>query len=307
MIQRLNTKHEHQERINDSLYLIHRDLSKTLDIKKLAEKACYSLHHFQRIFKEVTGESVHDYVRRSRLEWAANLLIFNVQDTIMDIANGCGFQSNASFSHAFKSEFGCSPLAWRRGGFEQKSQNLKQQWAQNTDDPHRLYHEHTLRSTSNIKIGHVEIRKLPEQSSAYLRHTGYDRSIKESWQKLILWAEVQGIKPAEQEMISLLHSNPDLVPFDECRYVCCLTLPKGYYRSSGIGTMDLPGGLYACSHFEGKFGDLLYLMRAFYHEWLPQSDYLARSIPPQVHHEENHFINESGRFVVEFCVPVVPK
>ncbi len=307
MTQRLNTKHEHQERINDALYQIHLDLSKNLDIKRLAEVACYSVHHFQRIFREVTGEAVHDYIRRSRLEWAANLLIFNAQDTIIEVANGCGFQSNASFSHAFKAEFGCSPLAWRRGGFQQKSQDLKLQWAQNRDNPHRVYHEETLKNRSTVKVSAVEIQLLPEQYAAYVRHTGYDHSIRESWQKLLLWAEVQGVDPQEQKMIGLLHSNPDLVPFDECRYVCCLTLPQGYYRNSGIGTMNLPGGLYACSHFEGEFGDLLYLMRAFYLEWLPQSDYLARNIPPQVHHQENHFINKSGRFVVDFCVPVIPK
>lgn len=306
MTKRLHTKHEHQERINDALHQIHLDLSKTLDIKALSEVACYSLHHFQRIFKEVTGEPVHDYIRRSRLEWAANLLIFNAQDTVMEVAHVCGFQSNASFSHAFKAEFGCSPVAWRKGGFEQKSQDLKQLWSKSKDNPHRVYHAETLTKDFRVEVERVKLCRIPDQQVAYIRHTGYDHSIRDSWHKLLQWADDQGIDPHDHKMISLLHSNPDLVSFEACRYVCCLTLPEDYYRSSGIGTMSLPGGLYACCHYEGAFGDLLYLMRTLYLDWLPNSGYLARSIPPQVYHVENHFINESGRFVVEFRLPVVP-
>lgn len=62
-------------------------------------------------------------------------------------------------------------------------------------------------------------------------------------------------------MLGLHHSNPDLEPFDQCRYVACLTVADTVYRNRGIGVMNIPGEFYACCRAEGVFGDLLYLMR----------------------------------------------
>ena len=108
-------------------------------------------------------------------------------------------------------------------------------------------------------------------------------------------------------MLGLHHSNPDLVPFDQCRYVACLTVPDTVYRSRGIGVMNIPGGLYACCHAGGIFGDLLYLMHDMTQRWLPTSDYRARNIPSHALYFDNHFINHTGRFDLEFRLPVMLK
>ncbi|MES9856669.1 MAG: GyrI-like domain-containing protein [Sedimenticola sp.] len=88
------------------------------------------------------------------------------------------------------------------------------------------------------------------------------------WPRLIAWASAQGLGSASQQMMGLLHSNPDLIPYEQCRYVACLTLPQGSFRHHEVGVMDIPGGLYASCRVAGEFGDLLYVMRALYLEWL---------------------------------------
>ncbi|MCW8890276.1 MAG: helix-turn-helix domain-containing protein [Sedimenticola sp.] len=301
---RRNTAYEHQERINEALYLIHADLSGELDISSLAERACYSPYHFQRIFKQITGESVHDYVRRSRLEWAANLLIYNPDTAIVEIATECGFYSNASFNHAFKAFFDCSPSVWRREGYENRSRTLKALWSASDANPHRKYYADTLQACDQPDLPPVTIRHLASQPVAYIRHVGYDQGIGAVWARLLDWATNHNVDPEQQQMIALHHSNPDLIPFDRCRYVACLTLPSKIYPSDGVGVMEIPGGLHACCEAEGGFGDLLYLMRNLYMYWLPASDYRARSIPPHACYQENHFINRSRRFRLEFCIPV---
>jgi AraC family transcriptional regulator len=305
MSQRRNTQHEHQERINEVLYRIHSDLARPLDINRLAAIACYSIHHFQRIFRQVTGERVHDYIRRSRLEWAANLLIFNPQMQIIEVANECGFHSNASFSHAFKAYFGHSPSVWRNGGFERRSRRLKQEWAAIEGNPHGRYYR-TDRSADVSRL-EVKVRRLEAQHVGYIRHRGYDTGISICWHRLLEWARLQGIEIESQRMIGLHHSTPDLAPFDQCRYVACLTVPEGVYRSGGVGVMEIPGGLYACCRAEGDFGDLLYLMRDLTQGWLPGSDYRALNIPSHAQYSDNHFINESGRFVLEYRLPIAVK
>ena len=73
------TNTDHVFRINEVLSFIHRDITADLQAKKLAEIAAYSEQHFHRLFKQVVGEPVHQYVRRTRLETAANQLIFSPQ------------------------------------------------------------------------------------------------------------------------------------------------------------------------------------------------------------------------------------
>jgi len=301
---RRNTAYEHQTRINEALYRIHADLSESLEIAGLAQSACYSPYHFQRIFKQITGESVHDYIRRCRLEWAANLLIYNPRMAIVDIAAECGFHSNAAFNHAFKSYFSCSPTLWRHEGYENRSRTLKMAWSESVRNPHRRYYRDTLDGCNQSVLRQVEIKRLPSQPVACIRHIGYDQRISEVWARLLDWGTAHGIDVKTQQMIALHHSNPDLIPFDQCRYVACLTLPERIYPGLGVGVMEIPGGLHACCKAEGTFGDLLYLMRDLYMHWLPASDYQARSIPPQARYNDNHFINQSGRFSLEFCIPV---
>lgn len=304
---RRTTAYEHQTRINEALYRIHADLSGALEIGQLAHSACYSPYHFQRIFKQITGESVHDYIRRCRLEWAANLLIYNPNTAIIEIAAECGFHSNAAFNHAFKSYFNCSPTWWRREGYEQRSRTLKAAWSTSEVNPHRQYHRDTLERGEQTVPRRVEVKRLLSQPVACIRHVGYDQRIGEVWARLLDWGSAQGIDVDAQQMIALHHSNPDLIPFDQCRYVACLTLPEKLYPGDGIGVMEIPGGLHACCQAEGMFGDLLYLMRDLYMHWLPASDYQARSIPPHALYYENHFINQSGRFRLEFRIPVARK
>jgi AraC family transcriptional regulator len=304
---RRNTSYEHQTRINEALYRIHADLSAELTIADLAKRACYSPYHFQRIFKQITGESVHDYIRRCRLEWAANLLIYNPDTVIVEIATECGFHSNASFNHAFSAFFGCSPSTWRKEGFEERSRRLKTLWSASEINPHRKFYADTLRENEHPLLPPVVIKRLPSQPVAYIRHIGYDQGIGEVWERLLDWGVENGFDVDKQQMIALHHSNPDLIPFDQCRYVACLTLPQKSYPSDGVGVMEIPGGLHACCEAEGVFGDLLYLMRNLYMYWLPASDYQARSIPPHACYHENHFINRSHRFHLEFCIPVARK
>ncbi len=307
MNRRRNIVYEHQTRINEVLYRIHSDLSAALDIGRLAQEACYSPYHFQRIFKQITGESVHDYIRRCRLEWAANLLVYNRSMAIVDVAAECGFHSNAAFNHAFRSSFGCSPTHWRREGYQERSRLLKSAWSESLLNPHRQYYRDTLDGKNPSVPRQVEIKRLQSQPVAYMRHVGYDQRIREVWAHLLEWGAVHGMDVENGQMIGLHHSNPDLVPFDQCRYVACLTLPEPIYPSDGVGVMTIPGGLHACCRAEGMFGDLLYLMRDLYMHWLPASDYQARSIPPHALYRDNHFINQSGHFNLEFRIPITRK
>jgi AraC family transcriptional regulator len=153
---------------------------------------------------------------------------------------------------------------------------------------------------------HVKIGTMPSFDVAYVRHKGYDRSIKMAWLKLQEWALRQGIDFSEQTMIGLHHSNPRFVESSLCHYVACLELPLGkkYYRSAEVGVMRIPQTFCAVFSLQGVYGDLKKFMDVIYHEWLPKSNYEKASLPSFAVYRKNHFINANETFDLDFCVPV---
>lgn len=102
-------------RIEKVLDYIHEHLDEPINVVNLAEKSCWSRWQFQRVFGTATGLTVAQYVRELRLSKAAELLL-NTQSKHIDVAILCGFESEISFSRAFKQMFQCSPRDYRQRG-----------------------------------------------------------------------------------------------------------------------------------------------------------------------------------------------
>lgn len=62
----------------------------------------------KKVFKEVTGYTVFEYLRKIRMEKAAQLLIRRDR-TIMHIAQSVGYQNQSSFTKAFRLYYGMNP------------------------------------------------------------------------------------------------------------------------------------------------------------------------------------------------------
>jgi AraC family transcriptional regulator len=93
--------------------MIERHPESNLSLARLAQHAGLSPFHFLRTFKRLTGVTPHQYVRRMRIREAATLLL-REKAQVLDIALDCGFGDVSNFNHAFRAEFGVSPLRYRR-------------------------------------------------------------------------------------------------------------------------------------------------------------------------------------------------
>lgn len=93
--------------IQQSLDYIEDNLKAEISIAELADMAGYSLYHYERIFKNLVGISISQYVKRRRLLHAA----FEIAggSRIIDTAYNYGFDTNAGFYKAFIREFGSAP------------------------------------------------------------------------------------------------------------------------------------------------------------------------------------------------------
>lgn len=98
--------------INDLVHWIEGHLEEPLNVKRVASKAGYSQWHLQRLFKDTTGDSLALYIRKKRLQSAASELKQSKR-TIADIAYQYQFDSQQSFTRAFKKMFSQTPSDYR--------------------------------------------------------------------------------------------------------------------------------------------------------------------------------------------------
>ncbi|HIX51863.1 MAG TPA: AraC family transcriptional regulator, partial [Candidatus Lachnoclostridium stercoripullorum] len=99
-------------RIEAVIDYIENHLGGKLELKTVAEAVHYSKYHLHRLFTDTVGMTIHDYVQRRQLTEAAKLLVFSDQP-IIEIALICGYESQQSFSLAFKAMYKSPPAEYR--------------------------------------------------------------------------------------------------------------------------------------------------------------------------------------------------
>ena len=91
---------------------IESHLDGKLELETVAEAVHYSKYHLHRLFTETVGMTIHDYVQRRQLTEAAKLLVFS-DKPIIEISFICGYESQQSFSLAFKAMYKSPPAEYR--------------------------------------------------------------------------------------------------------------------------------------------------------------------------------------------------
>lgn len=91
--------------------LLH--LDRPLSLARIAADAGVSGEHLARVFRQSTGQTVFEYVRRMRLERAKTLLAGSGHN-VGEVARLSGFESPAVFSRTFRRAVGVSPSEYRR-------------------------------------------------------------------------------------------------------------------------------------------------------------------------------------------------
>jgi AraC family transcriptional regulator len=114
----------HSDTIEDVMRYIREHISEPLNRETLADIAGFSVPHFHRVFTAHVGESAISYIRRIRLERAGRKLRMGAVD-ITEVALAAGYDSHASFSKAFKQQFGLSPSEFRQLGCTAATQLLR--------------------------------------------------------------------------------------------------------------------------------------------------------------------------------------
>lgn len=107
------TLYDHIQRMNNVMNYIHNHLAETLSVSLLARQANYSIYHFQRVFRGITGDNVNDFITRLRIQKARKMLLFQHRLSITTILTECGFASSASFARKFTQLLGMTSSEYR--------------------------------------------------------------------------------------------------------------------------------------------------------------------------------------------------
>ena len=92
---------------------INENIKRSIGIDEIALVAKMSKYHFCRTFKKTTGLTVMEYIFKTRVMLAKNMLILS-DKSVLEISEECAFSGVSYFCRVFKEETGMSPLKYRK-------------------------------------------------------------------------------------------------------------------------------------------------------------------------------------------------
>ncbi|EAY28650.1 AraC family transcriptional regulator [Microscilla marina] len=254
---------DYQTRIQKVLEYIRQHLSEPLDVARLAEIGNFSVFHFHRIIRAYLNEPLGAYIKRVRMETAAQLLTYS-HTPIHDLSYQMGYELPSSFSHAFRKYFGKSPQAFR----EQQQQFIKNQ-------------PQTTNTTLPGFVLTPKIIDLPAQQLLSTRILGkYETSvIQKAWQKLMTYVFAQQLFYPTMEMFGISHDHPEIAGDILYQYEACVTLAKPVASEGEFVVKTLPAGKYAMFTYQGSYAQLDTVYNLVLKQWLFNSSYSLREAP----------------------------
>ncbi|WP_086349245.1 AraC family transcriptional regulator [Candidatus Enterococcus clewellii] len=301
----MNTyRQEYIKRINYLQDYIEKYIEDTHTSEKLAEVSGFSKYHFHRIFKSITGESIFEYVTRTRLEQIASQLVHRPDLSITDIAYRFGFSDSAVFSRSFKRHYGIKPSEFR----QKYSNNCKD----SSFDP---FYTKRVDSQINEVTAEVEIIDMDSFPVLYARKIGaykelydYTDSFAKAINDLFAFGMSRNLIDEQVKVLFAYHTYPDFSEVEKQRTSFCVSITEPVHidNESEIGCMTVPAGKYAVGHFEIFQKEYPDAWNYLYGEWLPQSGYLpGNSFPFEVYlnKPEEH---PQNKHIVDIYMPIDP-
>lgn len=99
--------------IKQTIMYIEEHLHESLTLEDIARQSNFSKFHFHRIFQSSAGMTITEYIRMRRLANASVALLYS-NERILDIALYYQFESQESFTRAFKKIYKLPPGQYRR-------------------------------------------------------------------------------------------------------------------------------------------------------------------------------------------------
>ncbi|CAM2006339.1 AraC family transcriptional regulator [Acanthopleuribacter pedis] len=281
------------------LDFIQARLDEPLPVADLAAVACFSQHHFHRVFRGMVGETVQNHVRRLRLERAA-LALRHGDSGILDIAQDAGYESNEAFSRAFKQHCGVAPSVFRERrelSFPRRPGAIAFGQMPPIDD--------LIVPGLGGPLMKVELVTRETLRLAGLRHVGPYNQCGNAWEKLLPMMGKLGWLSGCESMVGLCHDDPESTPAEEIRYDACVVVDETFEAFDDVTIHGIPGGTFARTVHVGPYDTLNKTYAALCGTWLPQSGHETRDEPAFEIYINDPESTEPEDLVTEIYLPIV--
>lgn len=284
-------------RLNEALDYIELHLMDDISGIKLAEIACTSVYHFQRMFSFLAGLPLGEYMKRRKLTVAAEQLQKG-RVKVLDVALDLGYSSPDAFTKAFVQWHGVTPSAVKRGAPIRCQTKLS-------------FQIHIRGgNTMNYKIVTLDrFNFIGIHSRVNIQFEGVNPEVTKLYQRLTpeliaaLKAE-SDISPKGIVSASLNFSDGRMAEsgqLDQWVGVCTTQRPK-----EGIEHFEVEAGNWAVFSVSGPFPQTLQqTWGQIFAEWFPCSDYELRQGPEILWHEGPD--TSLPEFKSEIWIPVKPR
>lgn len=249
MPRRATTEADYRERVRRAQALLEADLDGPLQPALLASAACFSLHHFHRIFLAQTGESVMQQVRRLRLERAARRIL-DGNARLIDVALEAGYGSHEAFTRAFTEHFGTLPSQFRA---------------------ERLAHRRLPAPRASCIP--VRVATFPAVRVAGMRARGSYANVGPTWQRLVAWAVQHGFfTDSEPCLYGLCPDDPAVTDESRLRFDACVVVDRAPPDREATAA-EVPAGRYAVGLHTGPYERLHETYLEVIGHWFPSSGF----------------------------------
>jgi AraC-like DNA-binding protein len=99
-------------------FVLSREWGESLSLRELADEVGISVYHLCRLFRRVTGSTLHQYRQKLRVRWSLES-VMESRRSLVDIALDAGFSSHSHYSSSFRQEFAQTPSSVRVGGIKE--------------------------------------------------------------------------------------------------------------------------------------------------------------------------------------------
>jgi AraC family transcriptional regulator len=263
-------------------------LDEDLSLSALADQAGLSAFHLHRIFSAAAGETPKQFTLRLRLGRAAALLL-TTEDSVLDVALSCGFQSHEAFCRAFRRRFQMTPSAYRTRGFAgglQAAEAREHSGVIESVAPciGLFHHQQDGRSEKNFMTYSITRKEIAAQPVLMVRRrvkpSEVASTLAEVLGNVFTHAQQNGIALAGQPLTRYLEWGPGLWTIEAGMPVtahCCETACDADVRA-GI----LPGGFVATTTYTGSY-DKLTEAHAALQQWIEAEGHTPAGAPWEVY------------------------
>ncbi|WP_160646948.1 helix-turn-helix domain-containing protein [Chengkuizengella marina] len=276
------------ENLSKTIIFIEDNLTNKITIEQISKQSGYSKFHFQRLFHQVVGETVAQYIMNRRLTEAAKKLVSDTT-SIIDVAFEFGYDSHEVFTRAFKRRFKVSPYQFRQIRITTEYLYKKP-----------INTQYLTNKNFNLLDDIEEVSFENMLLSGYQTANGSREEILSSWSKLR--GNITAIDERDFNAYGVIQ-YPDTFGLEiDFTYLAAVkSVHLKNHNDPDLKSVSLPNSKYIVFSHRGSTKDLPLSYEYIYGVWLSKSKYVVSS---SYDFERYHSFADRSNPVIEICIPV---